>query len=343
MKNKIARIVILIGGLVFILFLIISNFSKNNVDNNQKDAGQANQNDRAVLKPAPVFNADSAYYYTKKQVDFGPRIPGTKEHIACGDWLERFLVSRADTVFIQKNSVKIYDGSVVPMRNIIASYNPKASKRILLFAHWDTRPYADHDKQNNKAKFDGADDGAASVAILLEIARVLSAQKPEIGIDLALFDVEDYGAHKDDNTHNEKDTYALGTQYWCRNPHINNYHAYYGILLDMCSAYGARFKLEGHSMQYAPSVVQLVWKTASALGYGNLFINERAQAIVDDHYYVNSIAGIPSIDIIWLDHTTQTGFAPHWHTTDDHIKIIDQTNLKAVGQTLLTVLFNENP
>ncbi len=339
MKNNIARIVILLGGLVFVIFLFVGNCKRST--DNQQQQDKPDNNTRVQLKQAPQFDSDSAYFFTQKQIAFGPRIPGSKEHKACGDWLEKQMRQYADTIYVQSGSVKIYNGNQVPMRNIIATFNPKATKRILLFAHWDTRPYADQDKQNNKARFDGADDGAASTALLIEIARVLSQQKPDLGIDLALFDVEDYGAHKEDKTHEERDTYALGTQYWCKNPHIKNYHAYYGVLLDMCSAYGAQLKMEGHSMQFAPSVVQTVWSTASALGYSNLFVNERVQAIIDDHYYVNKIAGIPSIDIIWLDNTTQTGFAPHWHTLNDNIKVIDKTNMKAVGQTLLTVLFNE--
>jgi hypothetical protein len=341
MKNSIARIIILLGGLVFVVFLFIGNCKRNT--ENKDHTTKSDSMGKIQLKQAPQFNADSAYAFTIKQIAFGPRIPGSKEHKACGDWLEKQMRYFADTVFVQNGSVKIYNGSQVPMRNIIAAFNPKSAKHILLFAHWDTRPYADQDKQNNKARFDGADDGAASTAILVEIARVLASQKPDVGVDIALFDVEDYGAHKEDKMHDEKDTYALGTQYWCKNPHIKNYHAYYGVLLDMCSAYGAQLKLEGHSMQFAPSVAQTVWNTASSLGYGNLFINERVQAIIDDHYYVNKIAGIPSIDIIWLDTNSPTGFAPHWHTMNDNIKIIDKTNMKAVGQTILTVLFNEKP
>ncbi len=340
MKQNIARIVILIAGVAFVLFLFIGNCKRNE---DKKDNTIPNKPVTTELVKAPQFQSDSAFYFTKKQIDFGSRIPGSKPHKACGEWLVNILRAYADTLYVQDDKVKIYNGSEVPMRNIIASFNPKAKKRILLFAHWDTRPYADQDIQNNKATFDGADDGAASSAILMEIARVLSIQKPEVGIDIALFDVEDYGAHKDDKVQEGKDTYALGTQYWCRKPHVKNYHAYYGILLDMCSAYSAQLKLEGHSMQFAPAVAQTVWSTATSLGYGNLFINERVQAIIDDHYYVNKLAGIPSIDIIWLDNTTPTGFAPHWHTQNDNIKIIDKNNMKAVGQTLLQVLFNEKP
>jgi hypothetical protein len=339
MKQNIARIVILIAGVVFITFLFIGNCKR--TQDHSKNKPDSTSTKLIPMAQAPLFMADSAYSFTQKQIDFGPRIPGSKAHKACGEWLVKKLKSYSDTLFIQDDKVKIYNGAEVPMRNIIASFNPKNKKRILLFAHWDTRPYADQDKQNNKATFDGADDGAASTAILLEIARVLSLRKPETGIDIALFDVEDYGAHKEDKNQEGKDTYALGTQYWCRKPHIPNYRAYYGILLDMCSAINAQLKLEGHSMQYAPAVVQNVWNTAAGLGYGYLFINERVQAIVDDHYYVNKIAGIPSIDIIWLDATSPTGFAPHWHTQDDNIKVIDKNNMKAVGQTLLQVLFNE--
>ena len=177
MKNNIARVIILLAGLAFVTFLFIGNCKREHLHQTDSESKEPKSSNKISLRPAPDFNADSAFAYTIKQISFGPRIPGSKEHYACGLWLTATLKRFSDTLYIQEDKVKIYDGSAVPMRNIIAVFNPKAQKRILLFTHWDTRPYADQDRKNNKAKFEGADDGAASSAILIEMARVLAKQK----------------------------------------------------------------------------------------------------------------------------------------------------------------------
>jgi len=296
----------------------------------------------ATVTP-PDFNADSAYVSTQTQVDFGPRIPGTPAQTKCAAYFERFFKRLTPNVVVQDVSVPIYNGKQVPCKNIIASFNPENPKRILLFAHWDTRPFADRDSAHMDAKFDGADDGAAASAILMEIARLLKDKPANVGIDIALFDVEDYGPPSDEPKWDEKDQYALGTQYWCKHPHVPNYRAYYGVLLDMAAAKNARFLIEGVTQQYAPSVAQQIWNTASSLGYGNFFINEFANPIIDDHYYVNTMNGTPCVDIIYLDKSSATGFAPHWHTTLDNMNIVSRETMKAVGQTLLQVIYNEQP
>ena len=291
----------------------------------------------------PDFNADSAYHFTQTQVDFGPRVPGTPAQIKCAAYFEQFFKRFTPAVIVQDVRVKIYDGTQVPCKNIIASFNPENPKRVLLFAHWDTRPWADRDSINPKAPFDGADDGAASCAILMEIARLISQQQIGIGVDIALFDVEDYGPPQFENKWEEKDQYALGTQFWTKNPHVPNYRAYYGILLDMCSSYNARFPIEQVSQQFAPSVAQRVWSIGQSLGYGNMFVNEGANAVIDDHYYVNLHNGTPSIDIIHLTTHTAHGFAPHWHTTKDNMSVISKETMKAVGHTVLHTIYNERP
>lgn len=289
----------------------------------------------------PDFNADSAYAYVAKQVNFGPRIPGTPPQLKCASWLEQKVRSYTPNVFVQNTKISIYSHTEVPCINIIASFNPNAAKRILLFAHWDTRPWSDRDGVNPKKSFDGADDGGSGVAILLELARQMSKEQPAVGVDLAFFDLEDYGPPSFGKSTDDDDWYALGTQYWAKNPHIKNYRAYYGVLLDMVGAKNATFPLEGTSRQYAPTVLQRIWSTAQTLGYGNYFVNYEATPIIDDHNYVNSLNGTPSIDIVNLSKTTSTGFAAHWHTQQDNMNIIDRNTLKAVGQTLLQVIYTE--
>lgn len=295
----------------------------------------------AINVNVPDFNADSAYNYTAKQVSFGPRIPGTKAQEQCAEWLIAKMKLYTSTVIVQTDKVKIYDGTLVPMKNIIASFNPEKQKRLLFFVHWDTRPFADRDSANRDKTFEGADDAASGVGTLIEIARQLSRQTTSCGIDILFEDVEDYGPPSYESQWDEKDTYCLGTQYWCRNPHDKNYKAYYGVLLDMSGAKDARFLMEGISMQFAPTVVKKIWDIAHQLGYGQYFPYETANPIIDDHYYINTINGTPSVDIIYLDKNSSTGFAPHWHTQSDNMKIIDRATLKVVGQTLLQLIYNE--
>jgi glutaminyl-peptide cyclotransferase len=284
---------------------------------------------------APAFNQDSAYYFIEKQVSFGPRIPNTQAHAQCSDYFVRTLKQYGLQVMEQDFQAKAYDGKMLRSKNIIASINPGATKRILLAAHWDTRPWSDEDDKNPTKTFDGANDGASGIGILLEIARAVSKaeKKPTVGIDLIFFDSEDYGKSE------HQDSYCLGSQYWAKNKHVPNYSAYYGILLDMVGAKDARFSKEGVSMEYAPSVVNRVWDQASALGYNQYFIHQTTGHITDDHLYVNKLGQIPMIDIIEYD--SGKGFGQYWHTQDDNMKVIDKNTLKAVGQTLLQALYSE--
>ena len=193
-----------------------------------------------------------------------------------------------------------------------------------------------------KKQFDGADDGGSGASVLIECARQFQKQKPDVGVDILLEDVEDYGPPEfETGKWNEKDMYALGTQYWAKHPHTPNYRAFYGILLDMVGAVNARFPKEASSMRYAPSIVNEFWSHAQSLGFGNYFVNENANEIIDDHTYVNTINGTPTIDIINLSTETATGFASHWHAQTDNMNLIDRATLKAVGQSILEMLYKE--
>jgi glutaminyl-peptide cyclotransferase len=289
---------------------------------------------------APIFNADSAYGFVNAQVKFGPRVPNTIPHVKCGDYLINTFKKYGAKVTVQSFEAKAFDGKNLKLRNITASYNPEASKRIILTAHWDTRPFADQDPEKSyyNKPIDGANDGGSGVGVLLEVARAINAfkSKPGVGIDLILFDGEDYGAPEEfEGSH--ANTYCLGSQYWVKNPHPNGY---YGILLDMVGAKDATFAMEGLSMQYAGSIVQNVWKTAHMLGYSRYFIYRETSAITDDHAYVNEQAKIPMIDIIEFK-GGDNYFGSYWHTHNDNMSVIDKNTLKAVGQTLLEVVYNE--
>lgn len=294
-----------------------------------------------ITAEAPIFNEDSAYAYIQKQVDFGPRVNNTKAHIQCGDWMIAFLKQKADTVYVQSTDLKGFDGKILHARNIIAAFNPKATQRIIISSHWDTRPFADQDTVRKNEPIDGANDGASGVGVMLELANQLQKNKVDIGIDLILFDAEDYGAPADVESQME-DTYCLGAIYWAKNKHIPNYTADFGILLDMVGAPGATFTKEGVSMTYAAAFVNYIWSVANNLGYGSYFTYESTGGLIDDHKYVNEIANIPMIDIIDRTHNTTSGFGVYWHTHQDNMKSISKPTLKAVGQTLLQAIYNYN-
>jgi hypothetical protein len=300
------------------------------------------------LIPGPQFNPDSAYHYVARQTQFGPRIPNSPQHRACSHYLFDKLEQSGARVVVQEFSEESYNGEVLELQNIIASFDPEKPKRILLAAHWDTRPFADKDTINPRRPFDGANDGASGVGILIELARVISKNShPNVGIDIILFDGEDYGEPEfDKDTDEENNTgkiwWCLGSQYWSKNHHQKNYSAYYGILLDMAGARNARFYKEGSSIQFAKKITEKVWRIAGLSGYSNYFINATSPGITDDHIFINRDAHIPTIDIIDYDPDREDSYFPAYHHThQDNMSIIDKNTLHAVGQTLVNVIYNE--
>ena len=227
------------------------------------------------------------------------------------------------------------------LKNIIASFSPEKNNRVALFAHWDSRHIADHDTENQSSPILGANDGGSGVGVLIELARQFSKKNPTIGVDIILFDAEDYGQPENSIYPLMQDSWCLGSQYWSKNPHKQNYFARYGILLDMVGAKDATFRHEQISFYYASSILQKVWRKANRLGFGKYFVFENAQQIVDDHLYVNQITGIPTIDIIEYDPATPSNFNKHWHTHKDDMNNIDKETLNAVGQTILDVIYHE--
>ena len=289
----------------------------------------------------PVFNADSAYHYTEAQVKFGPRVPNTEAHRACGNWLAQELERFGAQVTSQQVTLRAYDGTPLQVRNIIGAFKPETKKRVLLCAHWDSRPWADADPdpKNHYTPILGANDGASGVGILLEVARQLQECPTDIGVDIIFFDAEDYGEHANNDEAFMGMAWCLGSQYWARVPHIEDYRARFGILLDMVGGKDARFHREGFSDEFAKPIVDKVWAAAYASGNGEYFPYAEGGIITDDHLPINQIARIPCIDII--GHYPETGFAPTWHTMDDTMENIDPAVLRAVGQTVLQVIYNE--
>ena len=275
----------------------------------------------------------------------------SEAHERCGQWIAQKFRDYGMQVTLQQADLRGYDGTILKSTNIIASYRPEQAQRILLCAHWDSRPWADNDpdEANHRLPVMAANDGASGVAVMLEVARLLSAQTDSLtlnlGVDFVCFDAEDWGTPQWVNTEgSDADTWALGAQHWAEQYKANasNPAIRYGILLDMVGGQGARFYQEQVSMQFAPDVVRKVWAAAETVGYGSLFPKDEGHGITDDHLPVNQKAGIPCIDIIpYYPDCSASSFGPTWHTVNDDMQHIDRNTLQAVGQTLSQVLFSE--
>ena len=309
-----------------------------------------------LQQPAPVgltFQADSAYSFCATQCSFGPRTMNSEAHERCARWIVEKFQQYGMQITEQRATLHGFDGTALLSNNIIASYRPEATDRILICAHWDSRPWADNDPNpdNHHKPVMAANDGASGVAVMLELARLLAEASPEtpdrsdhpentghpaFGIDFICFDAEDWGS--DGNP----DSWALGAQYWAAHPHREGYRARYGILLDMVGGQGAHFYREGTSMQYAKSVVDRVWQAAEVAGYSSLFPKQDGGYITDDHVPVNETAKIPCIDIVpYYPDCEESSFGPTWHTVSDDMQHIDRNTLRAVGQTLVQVIWSE--
>ncbi len=291
-----------------------------------------------------AFNADSAYTFCAAQCSFGPRTMNSTAHEQCGQWIQQKFEQYGYNVTLQKADLKGYDGTLLKSTNIIATApaaNGSTSDRILVCAHWDSRPWADNDpdEANWHKPVMGANDGASGIAVMLELARLLQQNdSAHMAVDFVCFDAEDWGIPQWEEESNS-DSWALGAQYWAeQHPSANTYN--YAILLDMVGGMGARFYQEGYSLRHARSIVEKVWQAAHAAGYGSTFPARSGGYVTDDHVPVNEVAGIPCIDIInHYPDCEQSSFGPTWHTVNDDMQHIDRNTLQAVGQTLVQLIF----
>ena len=315
-------IIVLICGLFF-----FSSCSKNTP---QPQA----EGSREVIKeiPVPAFNAKRAFSYLTEQTSFGPRNPGSTGHERCLQYLQKSLQGLASTTELQAFTVDGYDGEKLNLTNVFSSFNPSATNRILLIAHWDTRPRSDEDKDPRKQNLPvlGANDGASGVAVLIELANELKASPPPIGVDILLNDGEDYGKPSD------LDKYFLGTRYFAK--HLKpDYHPQFGILLDMVGDSNLEIMKEPISMRYAPEVVDMVWSAARSLGMYQ-FTENVQRTVLDDHVPLNE-AGIKTIDLIDFDYPDASN--RYWHTTEDTPDKCSPASLEAVGRVLLEVIYHQ--
>lgn len=290
----------------------------------------------ALRTPMPTFDGNRAFADLERQVAFGPRVPGTEAHLAAKDFFVEALGQYADqvaehafTYIDAHDSTKTYPGY-----NIIASFNAEATRRVMLSAHWDSRPFADHDPDSTKwdQPVPGANDGASGVAVLLEMARLFGEQPPPIGIDIILFDLEDLGDDLEpDDTTSVRNDFALGSARFVED--YATYRPAYGILLDMVGDANLRIPKEGFSVQGANRIVEMVWAAADRVG-AEAFLDQVGQAVIDDHVPFLQ-AGIPVINLI------HTPFVPYWHTTADTPDKCSPESLQQVGDVLIEVIYNE--
>jgi hypothetical protein len=291
-------------------------------------------------REVPVFDSENAYNFIDDQVSFGPRVPNSEAHVQTKEYLKEELEKSAGArnVFVQEFQQTVY-GDTLTMFNILAGFGLQYQDRIILAAHWDSRPRAEQDPDNPDMPILGADDGASGVGVLLELAQIFSEHDLPLGVDIIFFDGEDYGEVSD------LDNYFLGARQWSNYPPVPGYNPRFGILLDMVGGQNAVFYKESYSMSYAPNLVNEIWSIADMKGYSDMFINQRGGAIADDHIVVQQQAGIEMINIIHhsVNESGTVQFAPYWHTQNDNMEIIDHTTLQAVGDVLLELIYNRIP
>jgi len=277
--------------------------------------------------PIPDFDAEKAWSHLIAQCDFGARTPGSKAHGDCLVYISNELQKVGAKVSLQRFSEKLpFNPEPVSCANIIASFGEKKRRRILLCAHWDTRPWADQDAValNRSKPVPGANDGASGVAVLLEVARHLNKVEPQYGVNIIFFDAEDSGQP------NQTD-FALGSRYFAKHK-SPNYHPEFGILLDMVGDADLQVYQEVNSVKYAKRFVDRVWQKAAELNLPSFRKTARFQ-VEDDHIPLLE-SGIPCIDLIDFDY-------PYWHSTEDTPDKCSPQSLGEVGQLILNLLYAE--
>jgi len=276
----------------------------------------------------PAFEGEAAHRLLVEQVGFGPRVPGQEGHARQLEWMRAWLAQRADTVVEQSFEHTTTAGQTLRLTNLFARFRPEATERILLVAHWDTRPWADQspDAADRQKPVPGANDGASGTAVLLHLADLLKRQAPPVGVDLLLVDGEDYGPETTDM--------FLGASHFAANL-PQGYRPLYAVLLDMVGDQEPRFPIEGYSQEKAPEVVQRVWTLANDMGYGEVFLNSPGGYISDDHVPLND-AGIRTVDVIDLDYGPGNRF---WHTPQDLPENTSPRSLGIVGDVIAELVY----
>lgn len=275
----------------------------------------------------PVFTGEPAWEYLVAQCDYGPRVVGSPAHDSTKAFIVGHLRQAGATVSMQRFEIEDpYGSRTMVLANIVGSFFPDRKKRLLLAAHYDSRPWADQESDTTlwDQPITGANDGASGVAVLLELADLLAGQAPAgLGIDLVFFDGEDYGKEGDPRY------YLLGSRYFAAN--LAGYRPRCGILLDMVGGRDGTIGKEGYSLQRAPDVTETLFQRAAELEL-SVFVPENRSAILDDHIPLQQ-AGIAMVDLIGLPYAS-------WHTLDDTPDKCSVETLRQVGTLLANFIYD---
>lgn len=282
--------------------------------------------------PRTNFSGETALGYVKTQLDFGPRIPGSEAHRRTGDWITQQMRERADTVIEQRWMHVTQSGDTLPMRNILASYSPDATERVLYVTHWDTRPISDdaRDPQQRQLPVPGANDGASGVALFIALGDAFRETPPNVGLDLLFVDGEDYGDFPNGAGLETKPDVLIGSRYFATHLPSPDYLPLYGVLWDMIGDRDLGIYQEGYSVRRAPEVVQLVWRKAQELNYSRYFIPAPGQYVIDDHVPLLD-AGLHVIDVLDIHY-------PYHHTPQDTFDKVSAGSLQVVGDVALSLV-----
>lgn len=279
-----------------------------------------------ATESVPSFDKRSAFAYLEAQCAFGPRVPGSDAHLRCRDYFVKTLSEFTEKVETQPFQLSFgRPVKNVEAFNIIAKFRPELNDRIILCAHWDSRPWADEDPDPklHSTPVLGANDGASGVAVLLEMARIFHAQPPPVGVDIVLLDGEDAG--DEGNTW----SWARGAQYFAGRLSEKDYPRFV-VLLDMIGDRDLTILQEAYSLEYSRALLTKIWEIAAALKVES-FVPERGPAVMDDHIPFLQLR-IPAVDLLDLDY-------PYWHTSQDTPDKCSPDSLEDVGRVLLQLIY----
>lgn len=292
-------------------------------------AGSASTSESAKVA-APrweAFDGRRAFDHLRRQVDFGPRVPGSEGHTRCLAWAEKAFRDLGYTTKRQtfRASLAVVGHRPVKGVNLYADLPSSPTRRIALTAHWDTRPVADldPDRSQHGRPIPGANDGASGVAVLLELARLFRESPPEVGVVFVLFDIEDAGRYS------RMDEWCLGSRYSARR-WPKEWPIEWGINLDMIGDRNLLIKRDVESTERANDLVERVWAVGLERA-PQAFSLDRWPPILDDHVPFLD-AGVPFIDMIDYDY-------PPWHTMADDVSQCSPRSLEVVGRVVAEVVY----
>ncbi|MGE3343173.1 MAG: M28 family peptidase [Vicinamibacterales bacterium] len=269
--------------------------------------------------PQPSFDAARAFEHLKAQVAIGPRPAGSAALRQTRAYLTRQIAAMGLTMREQPFTATTPLGNV-EMTNLIVSLPGRRADRILFTGHYDTKLFKDF-------TFLGASDGASSAAVLVELVRALKDQPREYTLEFVWFDGEEAMVEWDI----DRDS-TYGSRYYVQAAREANALSSIKamILVDMIGHKDLRIERDSHS---APWLTDIIWQAARRLGHGQIFVNT-VTTVEDDHLHFVR-AGIPSVDIIDLNHFIDRG---HWHTAGDNLDAVSAQSLQIVGDVVLASL-----